>query len=152
VGNPKPKDTLCVPHSDVKCKVSKCSSDGHCPTEGPHFADVCGFFLPDSCVPRTADGIQATCNESTGVCTYQNGGTCQLTNGIVTCNNFPAGFPPSDVILCAGTFENPVANDKACCPGQVCICDPSTSGIPYACGGVETCWNSSEITNWNFIP
>lgn len=86
----------------------------------PHLDfSLCSDPLPKTCPDACGDG--STCDPVTGMCQGH-----RPSFGTVTCSS-PSGPEPD-----------------RCCPGQVCICQPTPNGIPNFCL-IYGCWDPQDV-------
>src|SRR4029077_4485312 len=114
-----PDGTVCHWMNDPAHRL--CSA-GHC------LNGVCrNVTAPvDSPVPQACGGHNGECQPDTGLCVYPD----------------HAPWPSYGQIYCGNIFTGP--DLRKCCPGQVCICAPTPSGVPRFC--LESyCWNPEDV-------
>jgi hypothetical protein len=132
--------TSCDPGPDViPCQTGECRS-GVCTKVDKPDGVECGQLGGDKCVLGTCRGgtctfvtsSRKTCPDACG-----DGTTCDAATG--TCPGSTPSFGQTD---CGGFIRG--HHPEWCCPGQLCICPPTATGIPNFCIQYG-CWNPEDV-------
>jgi hypothetical protein len=139
IHDPLPDHTPCTPPN--QCHTGECLA-GTCHTDILPTGTPCTLLTGDKCrLASCGSGLcQPKLSGATKSCPDKCGDstTCDSATGM--CEGSPPSFGKTS---CGGTPTGG-RHPEACCPGQVCMCPPNSSGIPDFCFQYG-CWNPADI-------